>query len=97
MPESRAKFSLSENALIDFPVRVFLKNHLNYNLITDQQYQFLLANNSTIGVNKILKFENLENDLNEISNKININIKHFKKMNASTFDDYKNYYDLETK
>ena len=75
----------------------FLKNHLNYNLITDRQYQFLLANNSTIGVNKILKFENLENDLNEISNKININIKHFKKMNASTFDDYKNYYDLETK
>ena len=85
---------VTKNKNLDFTK--FLINHLNEKLITDQQYKFLLKKDGTIGVNKILKFENLNNDLNEISDKINTNLNNFKKINASTFDDYKKYYNDET-
>lgn len=85
---------VTKNKDLDFSK--FLINHLNEKLITDQQYKFLLKKDGTIGVNKILKFENLDSDLNEISDKINANLNNFKKMNASTFDDYKKYYNDET-
>ena len=75
----------------------FLKNHLKSNLLTDRQYQFLLNSNNEIGVNKVIKFENLEKDLEQISNEINIDPKKLKKINVSTYDDYRNYYNNETK
>ncbi len=86
---------ISKNKNLEF--NKFLKNQIKHNLITDQQYKFLLKNDGNIGVNKILKFENLDNDLKEISKVINIKIHNFKQMNVSTFDDYKNYYNSETK
>jgi len=86
---------ISKNKNLEF--NIFLKNQIKYNAITDQQYKFLLKNDGNIGVNKILKFENLDNDLKEISNVINIKLDNFKQINISTFDDYKDYYDSETK
>ena len=86
---------ISKNKNLEF--NTFLKNQIKYNAITDQQYKFLLKNDGNIGVNKILKFENLDNDLKEISNVINIKLDNFKQINISTFDDYKDYYDSETK
>ena len=85
---------VTKNSNLKFPI--FLTNHLKYKLITDQQYKFLLKKNGEIGVDKIIKFENLNRDLNDISSKINTDLSKFKKMNASTFDDYKKYYNNET-
>ena len=45
----------------------------------------------------MIKFENLEKDLEQISNEINIDPKKLKKINVSTYDDYRNYYNNETK
>ncbi len=86
---------ISKNKNLEF--EKFLKDHIKHNLIADHQYKFLLKNDGNIGVNKILKFENLDNDLKEISNVINVKIDNFKQINISTFDDYKNYYNSETK
>ena len=44
----------------------------------------------------MIKFENLEKDLEQISNEINIDPKNLK-INVSTYDDYRNYYNNETK
>ncbi len=88
------KLVLKDNEL-KFPD--FLKKHIKSNLITDHQYQFLLNSRNEIGVDKIVKYENLKKDLDEISNKINIDTKNLNKINVSTYDSYRNYYDDETK
>ena len=80
----------------------FVKKHVERvrgtsGMITDKQYQFLLCKNGKIGVNKIFKLENINNDINEITNRTNINPEKFYKMNTSTHDNYKEYYDAETK
>ena len=75
----------------------FVKEYVELGMITDQQYKFLLNNNGDIGVNKILKFENISKDINEIANRISVNPNKLYKMNVSTHDNYKEYYDTETK
>ena len=81
----------------DLKFSEFVKDHIKLNLITDQQHKFLLKHDGKIGVNQVIRFENLEKELKEISNKIDINLDNFKRMNSSTFDDYKEYYNDETK
>jgi len=75
----------------------FVKEYVELGMITDKQYKFLLNNNGDIGVNKILKFENISKDINEIANRISVNPNKLYKMNVSTHDNYKEYYDAETK
>ena len=75
----------------------FVKEYVELGMITDKQYKFLLNNNGDIGVNKILKFENISKDINEIANRISVNPNKLYKMNVSTHDNYKEYYDTETK
>jgi hypothetical protein len=75
----------------------FVKEYVELEMITDKQYKFLLNNNGDIGVNKILKFENISKDINEIANRISVNPNKLYKMNVSTHDNYKEYYDTETK
>lgn len=74
----------------------FVKKYVESSMITDKQYKFLLNNNGEIGVDKIYKFENINNDIIEISNKINTSSKKFVKLNVSTHDDYRDYYDKNT-
>ena len=66
-------------------------------MITDKQYQFLLNKNGKIGVDKVFKLENINKDINEITSRININPNKFYRINTSTYDDYKQYYDADTK
>tara|TARA_B100000767_G_C19654905_1_gene488422 strand:- start:251 stop:892 length:642 start_codon:yes stop_codon:yes gene_type:complete len=75
----------------------FVKHYIELDMITDKQYQFLLNKNGKIGVDKVFKLENINKDINEITSKININPIKFYRMNTSTYDDYKQYYDADTK
>ena len=75
----------------------FVKQFIKFNMITDKQYQFLLNKNGKIGVDKVFKLENINKDINEITSRININPNKFYRINTSTYDDYKQYYDADTK
>tara|TARA_B100001750_G_C15384369_1_gene534128 strand:+ start:169 stop:810 length:642 start_codon:yes stop_codon:yes gene_type:complete len=81
----------------DLKFNEFLQKHIKSNYMTDRQYEFLLNNKNQIGVDKILRFENINNDLETISDKIKVNLKDFNKLNSSTFDNYRDYYDDDTK
>ena len=85
------------NTLKELNFSEFLKNHVKKSLITDKQYKFLLNKEGKIGVDKILKFEQINQEIIELSEKINLNPSKFKKLNTSTIDEYRNYYDNETK
>ena len=74
----------------------FVKKYVASSMITDKQYKFLLNNSGSIGVDKIYKFENINNDIIEISNKIGTSSKKFIKLNTSTHDNYRDYYDKNT-
>ena len=75
----------------------FVKQYIGYDMITDKQYQFLLNKNRKIGVDKVFKLENINKDINEITSRININPNKFYRINTATYDDYKQYYDADTK
>ena len=75
----------------------FVKQYIEFDMITDKQYQFLLNKNGKIGVDKVFKLENINKDINEITSRININPNKFYRINTSTYDDYKQYYDADTK
>ena len=87
----------STNTLRELNFPEFLKKHVKLALIADQQYKFLLNKNGKIGVDKIIKFENFDEEMTELSKVINLKISKFKKLNISTTDNYKNYYDNNTK
>jgi hypothetical protein len=75
----------------------FVRSYTELDMITDKQYQFLLNKNGKIGVDKVFKLENINKDINEITDRTNINPSKFYKMNTSTHDNYKEYYDNDTK
>tara|TARA_X000001036_G_scaffold388151_1_gene384301 strand:+ start:1635 stop:2276 length:642 start_codon:yes stop_codon:yes gene_type:complete len=94
---SRYNYTKLTSNIKDLNFSQFVKDYIKLNLTADHQYKFLLNKDKKIGVNQILKFEHLDKELEQISNNININVSNFGKMNASTFDNYKNYYTDETK
>ena len=94
---SRYNYMKQTNTLKELNFSEFLKNHVKKSLITDKQYKFLLNKEGKIGVDKILKFEQINQEIIELSEKINLNPSKFKKLNTSTIDEYRNYYDNETK
>lgn len=94
---SRYNYLKLTNNLKEYNFTEFLENHVKKSLITDKQYKFLLNKNKKIGVNKILKFENINEEIFQLSKKINLNPAKFKKLNTSTKDNYRDYYDDNTK
>ncbi len=94
---SRYNYLKLTNNLKEYNFTDFLKNHVKKSLITDKQYKFLLNKNNKIGVDKILKFENINEEIFQLSNNINLNPTKFQKLNVSTKDNYRDYYDDNTK
>ena len=94
---SRYNYLKLTNNLKESNFSNFLIKHIQSSQITDQQYKFLLKKDQTIGVNKILKFENINKEIYELREKINLNISDFKKLNSSIAYDYRDYYDINTK
>ena len=94
---SRYNYMKSTNTLKELSFPEFLKKHVELSLIADQQYRFLLNKNGKIGVNKIIKFENINEEMTEFSKANNLKLSKFKKLNISTTENYKDYYDTDTK
>ena len=94
---SRYNYMKSTNTLKELSFPEFLKKHVELSLIADQQYRFLLNKNGKIGVNKIIKFENINEEMTELSKANNLKLSKFKKLNISTTENYKDYYDTNTK
>ena len=94
---SRYNYLKLTNNLKECNFREFIKNHINKSLITDKQYKFLLNKNNKIGVDKILKFEKINEEISLLSKKINLEPKKFIQLNTSTRDSYRDYYDDYTK
>lgn len=76
----------------------FVKNCMKneYMIHLRLQYNMISDNLGNILVDKIIKYENLENDLKETLKNYNLDFTKFKHLNKSTYDNYKNYYDNET-
>ena len=94
---SRYNYMKLTNTITELNFPDFLKKHVKKYLITDYQYQFLLNKNKKIGVDKIIKFEKLNEEIGNLSEVINLDISKFKKLNISTNDNYRNYYDTNTR
>ena len=94
---SRYNYMKLTNTLKELNFPEFLKKHVKLSLIADQQYKFLLNKSGKIGVDKIIKFENIDEEMAEWRKKINLKPSKFKKLNISTTDNYKDYYDNDTK
>jgi len=94
---SRYNYMKLTNTLKELNFPEFLKKHVELSLIADQQYKFLLNKNGKIGVNKIIKFENINEEMTEFSKVNNLKLSKFKKLNISTTENYKDYYDTNTK
>ena len=94
---SRYNYMKSTNTLKESNFPDFLKKHVKLALIADQQYKFLLNKNGKIGVDKIIKFENFDEEMTELSKVINLKSLKFKKLNISTTGNYKSYYDNNTR
>ena len=94
---SRYNYMKLTNTLKELNFSEFLKKHVKLSLIADQQYKFLLNKNGKIGVNKIIKFENINEEMTEFSKVNNLKLSKFKKLNISTTENYKDYYDTNTK
>ena len=94
---SRYNYMKLTNKLKELNFSEFLKKHVELSLIADQQYKFLLNKNGKIGVDKIIKFENINEEMAELSKIINLNPSKFKKLNISTTDNYRDYYDNDAK
>lgn len=94
---SRYNYMKLTNTLNEMNFSDFLKKHIEKSLIADQQFKFLLNKNGKIGVDKIIKFENINEEIIELSKIINFDISRFKKLNTSTYNDYRDYYNSDTK
>tara|TARA_B110000027_G_C16117431_1_gene300925 strand:- start:2009 stop:2650 length:642 start_codon:yes stop_codon:yes gene_type:complete len=94
---SRYNYMKLTNTLKELNFPEFLKKHVELSLIADQQYKFLLNKNGKIGVNKIIRFENINEEMTEFSKVNNLKLSKFKKLNISTTENYKDYYDTNTK
>ena len=94
---SRYNYMKLTNTITELNFPDFLKKHVKKYLITDYQYQFLLNKNKKIGVDKIIKFEKINEEIGNLSEVINLDISKFKKLNISTNDNYRNYYDTNTR
>lgn len=72
---------------------------LDFNISNDRfkepQLRYIKSNKNTI--NHILKFENLENDLKILCDKLNLPYSEIAHKNKSNHKPYKEYYDKETK
>lgn len=94
---SRYNYLISLNKLKKVSFSEFLEKHIKLSLVADKQYQFLLNNNCEIGVDKIIKFEKIDEEFFKLKEKFNLDLSEFKKLNVSTRDNYKDYYDYNTK
>ena len=94
---SRYNYMKLTNTLKELNFSEFLKKHVKLSLIADQQYKFLLNKNGKIGVNKIIKFENINEEMTELSKANNLKLSKLRKLNISTTENYKDYYDANTK
>lgn len=75
----------------------FLNFDIENNIKVLNQFNFCSDNSSNLLLDKIIKFENLENDLNEITKNIfnnKINLSH---MNKTSRKNYRDYYNFNTK
>ena len=94
---SRYNYMKLTNTLKELNFPEFLKKHVELSLIADQQYKFLLNKNGKIGVNKIIRFENINEEMTELSKANNLKLSKLRKLNISTAENYKDYYDADTK
>ena len=62
------------------------------------QFDWLSINNTSIELNKIIKFETLEQEVKVVANTIGIKLNELEKINSNSQQvDYKNYYNTTTK
>jgi hypothetical protein len=61
------------------------------------QYEFCTDKNNNFCLDKIIKFENINEDFNEISQKFFNKKNMLSHLNRSTYTNYKEYYDNTTK
>jgi hypothetical protein len=94
---SRYNYMKLTNTLREKNFSDFLTKHIEKSLIADQQLKFLLNKNGEIGVDKIIKFENINEEIKELSKILSLDISKFKKLNVSTYGDYRDYYNNNTK
>lgn len=94
---SRYNYMKLTNNLNEKNFSVFLENHVKKSLVADQQYKFLLNKNGKIGVDKIIKYENLNTEIQELNKYTNLDFSKFEKLNVSTHDNYRDYYNNESK
>tara|TARA_B110000503_G_C7037612_1_gene366820 strand:+ start:32 stop:709 length:678 start_codon:yes stop_codon:yes gene_type:complete len=80
-----------------FEFKDFLEWDIKADRIVNKQHQFLLNLNNEIGVNKIIKFENLQDDFKSLSNLIGIKKNNLKHLNFTENTNYKKFYDEYTK
>lgn len=64
-----------------------------------KQKNFLTNNNGIIGVDSILRFENINQDFSILAEKLNLNYKdkNLKKLNSTSNKNYRDFYNIETK
>lgn len=94
---SRYNYMKLTNTLREKNFSDFLTKHIEKSLMADQQFKFLLNKNGEIGVDKIIKFENINEEIKELGKILSLDISKFKKLNVSTHGDYRDYYNSNTK
>jgi len=75
----------------------FLKWDLTSGRIANNQYQFLLNKDGKIGVDTILRFENIDTDFKKLIEKFNFKNEKLTRLNYTNNDNYKSFYTKECK
>ena len=70
----------------------FLEWDLKFNRIVNNQYKFLLNKNKQIGVDTILRFENIETDFKNLILKLNLKSGKLSHLNFTNNHNYRNIY-----
>ena len=94
---TRLDYDLNINKFEKFNFNEFVDYDIKNNLKVLRQYDFCTDNQNNFCLDKAIKFENLNDDFNEICLKIfqkNNMLKHY---NQSKHKDYQEYYDQNTK
>tara|TARA_B100000902_G_scaffold225937_1_gene214509 strand:+ start:5769 stop:6416 length:648 start_codon:yes stop_codon:yes gene_type:complete len=86
-----------DNYFKDFSFNEFVDYDLKNNMHIINQYEFCTDKNNNFCLDKIIKFENINEDFNEISQKFFNKKNMLSHLNRSTYTDYKEYYDNTTK
>ena len=73
----------------------FLKWDLAADRVVNNQYQFLLNKNGQIGVDTILKFENIDTDFKKLIKIFNFKDEKLARLNFTNNDNYKKFYNKE--